>query len=90
MNMRLVDYLGQETFVDVGNLDEIVRMTITVLTGDEVCTVIYKDYSTKTFDSSNGRMADYWDDEYVIYDITKGVNRLSEEGFVNRTNSYWR
>ena len=90
MKIRLLDYAGREDIVDIGNIEDIAVMTIRVLTGDEVLTVIYKDYSVDVFDTSGCRICDYHDDEYDIYNITDGTNMLNDEEFVNRTDTYWR
>ena len=85
MNVKLLDYSGKEVVVDVGNIED-----IAVMTGDEILTVIYKDYSKKIFDSSECRIGCFHDDAYDIYNINDGTNMLNNEKFVNRTNTYWR
>lgn len=90
MKVKLLDYRGAETVFDVGNIEDIAVMNIRVLTGDEVLTVIYKDYTVEVFESSYSRIADYYDDKYDIYNITNGTNMLDDENFINRTDTYWR
>lgn len=90
MELRLMDYAGRSKTFEIGDIEEIARITITVISGDEIATVIYKGYSSKEFDSSNSRMADFYDDEYDIYDVTSGLNLLDDPEFKNRKTSYWR
>ena len=90
MNVKLLDYSGKEVVVDVGNIEDIAVMSIIVMTGDEILTVIYKDHSKKIFDSSECRIGCFHDDVYDIYNVNDGTNMLNNEKFVNRTNTYWR
>ena len=88
MEIKLLDWEGKSTVVDVGNLTEIGAMRMQVITGDEVLTVIYKDYTIERFDSSSFRDADIVNNEYEIYNIATGVNLLNNHDFLNRKNSY--
>jgi len=90
MTVKLLDYAGEITNVDIGDIDNIASMHIRVLTGDEVLTVTYKDYSVDHFDSSDCRMEDFFDEEYDVYNINTGVNLLEDKAFMERTTSYWR
>lgn len=90
MELRLMDYAGGSKTFEIGDIENIARITIRVITGDEIATVIYKDYSSKEFDSSYDRMIDYFDDMYDIYNITSGLNLLDDPEFKNRKSSYWR
>jgi hypothetical protein len=88
MTIKLLDYQGKETMVDVGELDTIGSMEIDVVTGDEVLTVVYKDFTRRRFDSSCDRLADFNDGGYEIYNATKEKNALFDPRFVGRKNSY--
>lgn len=90
MTIKLLDWQGCETLADVGDLKDIAVMRIDVVSGDEILTVIYTDYSTKKIDSSCDRIRNYADDDYEIYNIGTGVNLLTDDRFVGRTSSYWR
>ena len=90
MKLRLMDYAGGSNTFEIGDIEKIARIMITVITGDEIATVIYKDYSIEKFDSSYDRRADFFDDEYDIYDITSGLNLLDDPKFKNRKTSYWQ
>lgn len=89
MEIKLLDYAKNETIVEIGNLDDIAKMEIDVITGDEILTVVYKDYTIRKFDSSRDRMADFYDDGYEIYDFNKSENLIDDPKFLNRTDSYW-
>ena len=90
MTIKLFDYEAREVEFDVGDINDIGAMTIRVLSGDEVLTVIYKDFTSDTFDScATGRTVGYYDGEYAIYNANTGVNLLNDKSFMNRTDSYW-
>ena len=90
MTIKLLDYFGTPVEHDVGNIEDIARMIITVLSGDETLRVIYKDYSEKFFDSSKSRMINELDDEYELYNYLKPEESiLNSEEFKNRKRSYW-
>lgn len=92
MFVKILDYTDYPKMVDVGNLDDIVRMYIKVISGDEVLHVTYKDGTHKTYDSCDiGRLMDFHDDAYTIYDVDDPTkNLLNDEKFLNRKDSYWR
>lgn len=89
MKLELLNYMSKKMEVEIGELNDIARIDIEVVTGDEIARVIYKDYSTDEFDSdTSGRMADYPDGGYTIYNITDGTNLLDDEKWKNRKGSY--
>ena len=91
MLLKLMDFTYEnfEEF-DIGNLEDIAKITIEVITGDEVAHVIYKDYSTKSFDGCgmNDRLKDYHDGEYKIYDFEDNENLIDDPKWLNRKTSY--
>lgn len=89
MTVKLLDYEDNAIEADVGDINDIVRMSIRVLSGDEVLTVIRKDTTVETFDSSDCRFMSFFDGEYDIYDVHTGVNYFNNEAFMNRQSSYW-
>ena len=90
MIIKLLDYEGTPVEHDVGNIEDIARMIMTVLAGDETLRVIYKDYSEKHFDSSDCRSIDYRDNEYELYNhLRPEESILNKDEFKNRTSSYW-
>lgn len=88
MVIELMDYQSKKVTFDIGNIEDIVKIVIEVLTGDEVATVLYRNYNIKKFDSSYKRMADYYDYEYIVYDAINGINLLNDEIFLNREDTY--
>lgn len=86
MIIKLFDYQGRVYEVDIGDIRKVARMTIQVLTGDEILHVIYKDYSDMEFDSSDTRTAGFVDGKYEIYDFRKSRNRLDDPKFIKREN----
>lgn len=88
MTIKLLDYARSVVEVDVGDIDTIGAMSIQVVTGDEILKVIYKDYTTREFDSSRDRCANFYDGEYELYNATTGLNRLDDKAFLNRYSSY--
>lgn len=88
MVIELMDYQSKKVTFDIGNIEDIVKIVIEVLTGDEVATVLYRDYNIKKFDSSYERMTDYYDYEYIVYDAINGINLLNDEIFLNREDTY--
>ena len=87
--IRDYDDCPVETDVDLDNLEDILRMEILVLTGDEILTVTHKDGTTKCYDSSNCRRTNYYDGEYVLFDAESGIN-LIDEDYLSMENSYDR
>ena len=88
MKIKILDHETKTKVIDVGDIKEIGSMYIDVISGDEVLVVVYKDYTTKEFDSSNTRCEDYLDARYPIYNKITGLNLLKEEYFLNRIDSY--
>ena len=90
MTVTLLDYESRPVVVEVGELESIGRMDIDILSGDEILTVIYKDYTIKKFDSCpGGRIHGYEDGGYELYNAITGVNYFNRDAFMNRTSSYW-
>lgn len=93
MKVTLIDYDKKKREFDIGNVEDIHFADLEVLSGDEVLKVIYKDGSSKVFDSCDTyRIQSYFDDNYTVY--MPGVRNLFEnEKWLNRKSSYddsWR
>ena len=73
-----------DTGVNLDNLDDILRIDIDVVTGDEIATVTYKDGRKEKYDSSNCRMRDFYDFGYCLY----GPEENNLERFNKRSSSY--
>ena len=88
MTIELMDYQNKKVTFDIGNIEDIASIFIEVITGDEIATVLYKNYTIKVFDSSCTRIGNYFDYKYTLYDVINGVDHLSDEIFLNRKTSY--
>lgn len=84
--ITIMDYNNVKKKVKIDNFDNVVRLEIEVMSGDEILRVLYKDYSVEKYDSSNSRLMDFNDAFYCIYDITKNINHLDK--WKKRTSSY--
>lgn len=65
MKFKIYDYANKATVVEIPD-KPIHHITVTIISGDETGTVYFKDGTTQSFDASNCRSTDYFDDEYII------------------------
>lgn len=86
--LTLLDYKNEEyeTGIDLDNLDDVLTISIEVVTGDEIAHVIYKDGHSEYFDSCPFRLTDYYDGGYTLY--VAGSDCDERERFVKRRSSY--
>lgn len=84
----LLDWNNNPLFtgIDLSNLDEIVEITITIMSGDEVLDILYTDGHSDHIDSSSDRIIDTYDGAYKLYSKYLGINRI--EDFKIRIDSY--
>lgn len=81
MVLKLKNYNNEIAEAEIGNLDEILTIGISVVSGDEIAMVVYETGGFRNFDSARilnkPRFTDYEDCAYVIY--CKGyMNRIEE------------
>jgi len=88
MRIKLLDYSNKKITVDIGKKENVATIDITVMSGDEIANVTYKDYSRAIFDSSNDRIMDYFDDSYRVYDFQKTDNLIDNPKWLQRKSSY--
>lgn len=88
MELTLLDYSGKKKTFDIGDIANIARITINVVSGDEIANVIYKDYGTMSYESNTCRFIDYFDYAYDIYDIRHRLNLLNYRKWLDRKSSY--
>lgn len=90
MFLEIMDYkkARKQIPVDIDNLEDVLSIYITILSGDEIATVIDKDGKMKKYDSSDCRYIDYYDDEYCLYSKAENINLIPD--FQKREKSYWR
>ena len=88
MIIKILDYKSRAKEVDVGELKDIRKMQVDVVTGDEILTVTYKDGSKKIFDSSDDRTRAFFDGDYELYntETEPEINELENPEWLNRTN----
>lgn len=85
--LELYDYDNHITETGINLYDpEIVRITIEVISGDEIAHVEYSNGAVSTFDSSDCRDFDFKDGEYILLDRKNGIDRIDE--FLHREDSY--
>ena len=88
MKITIMDYKNSKKEVDVGELKDIRKMIVRVVTGDEILMVEYNNNETKVFDSSDDRRKNFYDGEYILFnrDIEPEINELENPDWLNRTN----
>ncbi len=85
----IMDYQNHkvDTGVDITNLDNILNITIEIVTGDEIATVVFADGHIEKFDSCPcNRWLDFLDHEYILYSKEYDINLIPD--WVNRKTSY--
>lgn len=87
MELTLLNYNGDKTVVDIGNIEDIARMDIEIVSGDEILEVVRKDF-TKASVASDCAFMSFYDGEYKIYDITDGTSLINDPKWLNRKSSY--
>ena len=84
--LEIMNYQGKKvkTKINLDKLDEIFMIIISICSGDEMAKVFYKNGTIETYDSSDDRVMDFDDGEYVLFSPTE--NHIKE--FKNRTTTY--
>lgn len=80
------DFDNKKTKIKIDNFEDVVRMNIEVVTGDEILYVLKKDYTQEEYDSGKCRIVDFYDGEYTIYDTINNVNLI--DAWNKRKNTY--
>lgn len=68
MKFKIYDYDNEKVEVEVPD-KPIDHITVTILSGDETGVIYFKDGTTQSFDASDCRSFDYFDDEYIVNDM---------------------
>lgn len=79
------DYAGKTTKINVEKFENVLKIDVTVISGDEILRVLYEDLSEITYDSSDCRIMDFYDGYFSIY--KKGKLDLIDK-FSKRISSY--
>ena len=93
MKLELFRWDNATVEVDIGDLEDIAKILMEVLSGDEVLHVWRKDTkgSKIIYDSCDNRTYDFHDDLYTVFDAGElRVNLFENPKFMNRTHSMWR
>lgn len=73
--------------LDIDKIDEIM---ITVVSGDEIADILYLDGTSDQIDvcefSQDPRLVNYYDGNYIVYSVRRGIDRLDE--FDKREDTY--
>lgn len=80
-NITIVDFKGNKKTISINNFENVVSIYVTILSGDEVLEVLYKNGRTKTFDSSDYRIMNYYGGGYFL-----NLSKIDE--FSKMNNSY--
>lgn len=67
------NYLDQKKSIIVRDFENVVDLTVSIISGDEVLTVTYADGHSEKFDSSDDRIMDFFDGCYTV-----PLNRVDE------------
>ena len=86
--VNILDYSGKRTEIEIDNFETVGAIDLTVVSGDEILTVIRKDFTVEKYDSSNDRTTDYFDGEYRIYKEGEEQNMIDDKEWQNRKTSY--
>lgn len=78
----LIDYADIQREFLIKDFENVLLINIEVISGDEVATIIYKDYSTIAFDSGSYRLAGFYDGSYFIKpDLIDEFNNLKVSSY---------
>lgn len=82
--ITLLDYNGKKREITPSKPFKAIR--IEVVSGDEIAFVTYDDNTVESFDSSDCRIMNYFDYEYMLYDEERDINIY--DFWVTRKDSY--
>lgn len=90
MKIEIMNYRNDKVPVTIENFNNVVRLIIEVISGDEILHILYKDYTQEEYDScymlNDFRINGFYDGEYVIYDTTKNIDYI--DSWSKRKSSY--
>lgn len=77
--LKLQDYKGNKKGFEIENFEDVEVIVVTIISGDEVANVYYKNGNQIRFDTSGDRWQDFFDGQYIIKpeDIDEHNNKLS-------------
>ena len=68
MKFKIYDFENKVTIVEIPD-KPIDRIEVTILSGDETGIICFKDGTTQSFDASDCRNTNYFDEEYIVDDM---------------------
>ena len=79
MKLEIMNCFMDKIVVEIGELEDIDRIDVLVLSGDEILKVTKKDGAYIEEDSDrHNRCMSFYDGEYTIYDQRRGIDRIKE------------
>ena len=79
MTLQIMNAYDDRIDVDIGELDDALRISVIVVSGDEILKVRKRDGSLIEEDSDrHNRCMNFFDGEYTIYDPPAGINKIDE------------
>ena len=89
MIMPLFKWNQEQKDIEIGDINDISLIEMIVVSGDEICKITYKDGTYRIFDSAEDRALNYYDQYYIVFDLSTNINLLLFKPFVLRNSSYW-
>lgn len=93
MNMlKIVDYSGKvvDTAIDLDAMEDIRKIFVSVISGDEVLKIKHMNGRIETIDSCpSGRVDDFFYGTYTLFDRDTGCNHITRE-WLSLEKSYER
>ena len=86
MIIKILNYNNETKNIDIGPIENILRIDVNVISGDEVLDIIYTNGAKWSVDEED-RYEDYHDGHYPVY-IRGTLNLLEDPAFINRKSSY--
>lgn len=80
------DFENNKRNIKIKDFENVVRLSIEVVSWDEILKILRKDYSEESHDSNDYRSLAFFDDYYTIYDITKNIDFIKQ--WNKRKDSY--
>lgn len=78
MILQIMNCYDEKINVNVGELADILMISVKVLSGDEILQIVKKNGKILEIDSDrHGRLIDFYDGEYTIYNPSIGLNKIS-------------
>lgn len=77
MTLQIMNCYDDKIDVDIGELDDILTISVTVISGDEILHVLKKNGEEIKEDSDRHfRTIDFYDGQYTIYNSSIGLNKI--------------